>query len=343
MSRTSTIALGLLALTVLAVLCVGTGAPRIQANVLACTQSGLADAGFAGVVTGIDGRDVTLSGPGAAPEIEERAWEIARGCGARTLGGDWGGAAEGPYATSLCLAPGRVTLAGSVPDAGVRAALGPSLQVRAGVPTLEGEVAVRSGAPDGYTGMLERAALELPQLDEGCIELDQGAVRVTGAIRSRAAMDGLRERITAAAGDAFRVSFDVEVPDLSESAVACQAAYNEMLGAGARVLFDFDSSEIHEEGRALLDTVEGIWAEMCPDVSIVVTGHTDNVGDPGYNRTLSLERARAVVAYLVDQGFDPDKLEAVGYGESQPRASNETDEGRTQNRRIEFRVRETDR
>jgi OOP family OmpA-OmpF porin len=234
-------------------------------------------------------------------------------------------------------------VAGSVPDPSVRSQLRADLDSRAGAATIDGDLGVRADAPEGYARMLERSAFELPQLEEGCIELQGAAVRVSGAIRSRVALDALVQRFEASAGDEFRLSFDVEVPDLSETALACQAAYDDMLGAGARVLFDFDSSELHREGRALLDTVEGIWAARCPDVSIIVAGHTDNVGEPAYNRTLSLERARAVVDYLVQQGFDPDKLTAVGYGEAQPRASNDTDDGRTQNRRIEFRIRETER
>jgi OOP family OmpA-OmpF porin len=224
----------------------------------------------------------------------------------------------------------------------VGADLTSALEARTGASVFGGELQIRGGSPAGYETILERSAIELAQLDEGCIELRDRSVLIRGSIRSQAALDGLRERLEAAAGPDYRTSFDVAVPDLSESAAACQEAYRELLGAGARVLFDFDSSELHQEGRALLDTVEGIWEERCPDVSILVTGHTDNVGDPAYNRTLSTARAQAVVDYLVVQGFDPEKLTAVGYGESQPRASNDTEEGRTQNRRIEFRIVETE-
>ena len=342
MSRFPSLILGLLALAALTILCVGTGAPRIQANVLECTQTGLQQAGLVGLVTVVDGRDVALSGPGALSSVEDQARQIALGCGARVVGGAWGAVPTGPYTTSFCLEPGRVSLAGSVPDATSGSAVRTGLAARLGSPSFVGDLSVRPDPPAGYAGMLERSALELPQLDEGCIEIADDEVRVSGEVRSQAALDGLMERFEASAGDDFRVSFDLEVPDLSERALACQAAYNEMFGAGARVLFDFDSSELHQEGRALLDTVEGIWAEQCPDVSILVTGHTDNVGEPAYNRTLSLERAQAVVAYLIQQGFDPAKLTALGYGETQPRADNDTEEGRTQNRRIEFRIRETE-
>ena len=79
---------------------------------------------------------------------------------------------------------------------------------------------------------------------------------------------------------------------------------------------------------------------MCPDVAVEVSGHSDAVGDKDYNIGLSERRAQAVVAYLVSQGMDENRLTAVGLGFSQPIADNSTEEGRAMNRRIEFRARE---
>lgn len=72
---------------------------------------------------------------------------------------------------------------------------------------------------------------------------------------------------------------------------------------------------------------------------IDVGGHTDNTGDASANRTLSQQRADAVRNYLVQQGVNPGMLTATGYGDTKPVASNDTDEGRFHNRRIEFSVR----
>lgn len=67
-----------------------------------------------------------------------------------------------------------------------------------------------------------------------------------------------------------------------------------------------------------------------------MSGHTDNVGTDRYNMRLSLRRARAVRDYLVSQGISAGRLIARGYGESQPVASHDADEGRFQNRRVEL-------
>ena len=71
---------------------------------------------------------------------------------------------------------------------------------------------------------------------------------------------------------------------------------------------------------------------------IRVEGHTDNVGDDGFNLTLSRNRAAEVMAYLVDQGVDAGRLTSEGFGDTQPIADNETEEGRATNRRVEFRI-----
>jgi OmpA-OmpF porin, OOP family len=72
--------------------------------------------------------------------------------------------------------------------------------------------------------------------------------------------------------------------------------------------------------------------------SVEVQGHTDETGTPEFNRRLSEERARSVVAWLVTHGIAPERLIAKGYGKDQPIADNATEAGRAQNRRVVFRI-----
>ncbi len=74
-----------------------------------------------------------------------------------------------------------------------------------------------------------------------------------------------------------------------------------------------------------------------PDISVEISGHTDNVGSDASNQKLSERRANAVKDWLVREGINSDRITAVGYGESQPTATNDTPEGRQKNRRIEFK------
>lgn len=73
-----------------------------------------------------------------------------------------------------------------------------------------------------------------------------------------------------------------------------------------------------------------------PELKLSVEGHTDNVGTPASNKTLSEARAKSVVSALVGQGIAADRLSPVGYGKDKPVADNGTEEGRAKNRRVEL-------
>jgi OOP family OmpA-OmpF porin len=75
-----------------------------------------------------------------------------------------------------------------------------------------------------------------------------------------------------------------------------------------------------------------------PDLNVVIEGHTDSVGTAAYNKKLSQQRAEAVKKYMVEKGIDANRLKAQGFGEVRPIASNDTEEGRQQNRRVEAAV-----
>ncbi len=75
-----------------------------------------------------------------------------------------------------------------------------------------------------------------------------------------------------------------------------------------------------------------------PSMKIEIGGHTDSKGSGEYNKKLSNDRAQSVVTYLIENGIDTTRLTYKGYGKDQPVASNETEEGRQENRRVEFKV-----
>jgi OOP family OmpA-OmpF porin len=104
----------------------------------------------------------------------------------------------------------------------------------------------------------------------------------------------------------------------------------------ATTLYDSNSSYMKAEAYPLLDEV-AIILEKNPEMEVEVQGHTDNTGTAEYNQWLSEKRAQKVKDYLVSKGIDPSRLEAKGYGFTQPVASNDTAEGRAQNRRVELK------
>ena len=99
--------------------------------------------------------------------------------------------------------------------------------------------------------------------------------------------------------------------------------------------FDFDKSNIKPQYHAGLDQVVTV-LEQNPGLNVEVQGHTDNVGTQQYNQRLSERRAMSVKNYLVSKGIAKDRLTATGYGFSRPLTTNETEEGRAKNRRVQL-------
>ena len=103
------------------------------------------------------------------------------------------------------------------------------------------------------------------------------------------------------------------------------------------IFFDFAKATLREESSHELDRILPYF-EKFPNLKIELSGHTDYVGSDEANQKLSEDRANSVREYLIKKGIRIDQIEAVGYGESMPVATNETDEGRQLNRRVEFKV-----
>jgi len=103
-----------------------------------------------------------------------------------------------------------------------------------------------------------------------------------------------------------------------------------------QIEFDFDKADIRPEYHDNIAKAAD-FIKRYPETKILVAGHTDSVGDADYNKTLSMQRAEALKAYLVKNfGVNSDQLYPRGYGELRPIASNDTDAGRQSNRRVEF-------
>jgi OOP family OmpA-OmpF porin len=101
------------------------------------------------------------------------------------------------------------------------------------------------------------------------------------------------------------------------------------------ITFDFNKAEIKPEFHDDLNTVAEILARNY-ETKIEVGGHTDNVGSEKYNQALSERRANAVMEYLVSKGVGKYRITAAGYGFSRPHTTNDTEEGRAENRRVEL-------
>jgi outer membrane protein OmpA-like peptidoglycan-associated protein len=116
-------------------------------------------------------------------------------------------------------------------------------------------------------------------------------------------------------------------------------------GAAGRmpgITFEVNSAKITPESKETLDTTVEV-LEQNPKYVVHIEGHTDSAGDRQHNLDLSQRRADAVAKYLINHGIDEDRVSTKGYGPDKPIASNDTPEGRAENRRIEFKLRKKGR
>jgi outer membrane protein OmpA-like peptidoglycan-associated protein len=99
--------------------------------------------------------------------------------------------------------------------------------------------------------------------------------------------------------------------------------------------FDTGKSDIKPESKGIIDQIAAL-LQAHPELKVSIEGHTDNVGTPQNNKTLSLQRAKSVMNAVVQKGIAAARLTAVGWGQEKPIADNRSEEGRAKNRRVEI-------
>jgi len=145
---------------------------------------------------------------------------------------------------------------------------------------------------------------------------------------------------TGAYMDKQQTEFEQELArERSQHQIEIERQQNEILKLtmDSEVSFDFNSAIIKPGFYSTLDKIADIMRRY-PRTQIVIAGHTDSVGSEEYNLQLSLRRANAVADYLISRGVERSRLGTEGHGELEPIASNDTEQGRTQNRRVEIFV-----
>jgi outer membrane protein OmpA-like peptidoglycan-associated protein len=103
------------------------------------------------------------------------------------------------------------------------------------------------------------------------------------------------------------------------------------------VLFDFDSDRVRSDAAINLNELANSLQKF-PNSDILIVGHTDSRGDDAYNMNLSLRRANSALAYLQTRGVPASRIRTSGRGEAEPVASNATEAGMQQNRRVEIAI-----
>ncbi|MGY4689016.1 OmpA family protein [Salibacterium sp. K-3] len=129
---------------------------------------------------------------------------------------------------------------------------------------------------------------------------------------------------------------EVSAPEITVPEVGISMGEEITINVPDHLLFDFDESTLRDDALALLEEISGE-LEQYEAGEVKIHGHTDNQGDASYNQQLSQERAEAVEAYfLEEETMDDFNFSTKGFGETEPVVSNDTEENRAKNRRVEI-------
>jgi len=231
-----------------------------------------------------------------------------------------------------------LTLTGYVPDNNVHAALVAAAGRKFFSEKVVDNLKASVGAPSGFANAVVPALGALSRLSTGTLVVSDREVKLSGD----ALYDAAANQIRAGLGKDFPQGFQFK-PEISVKpaaapvdATVCQQLFADLLGK-ARIRFETGKADIVADSAGLLDRLIET-ALRCPTVNIEISGHTDTDGEEATNQTLSEKRAQAVTDYMVRAGLPANRFLPVGYGSTQPIAGNDTDEGKAQNRRIDFVV-----
>ncbi len=232
-----------------------------------------------------------------------------------------------------------LTLSGYVPDDKVHAAIIAAASRKFFSEKVVDNLKTSLGAPNGFSTAVMPALGALSRLSTGTLVVSDREVKLSGDALYDAAAAEIRAGLGKEFPQGFQFKADVSIkPAVAPvDATVCQQLFSELLGE-AKISFESGRAAIDPDSAGLLDHLIET-ALRCPTSNIEVAGHTDADGDDAANQALSEKRAQAVVDYLVKAGLPPARFTAVGYGSAQPVAANDTEDGKAQNRRIEFVVR----
>ena len=331
--------IGLLALALLFIATIPFYGKRIPEVLGETTRASLLQKGFDWVAIQFSGRDATLSGKAPNADAHDEVLETVQAMpGVREVIDHMTPRIVSPYTANIEWRDGQLALTGFIPDQASYQVVNDTLERlygdSGGVSETSG-LQLANGEPGNWTPLLINLLENIHQLDRAQADLVDQQLHLSGITHSST----VRESVLNALGGLAQQGFvlDLHIVATDTAARICQQQFNQLLQTP--VLFESGSARVNPRSLPLLDKLAET-ALLCPGAKITIAGHTDNLGSPASNLKLSEQRATAVVSHLFNAGLETDRIRAVGYGATRPRADNGTQAGREKNRRIEFIVEE---
>ncbi|MEL7149504.1 MAG: OmpA family protein [Pseudomonadota bacterium] len=237
---------------------------------------------------------------------------------------------------------GQVQLRGRLSDETVRDAVESFAAARFGADNIAPAMRLDPDVPSGWPKRVMAALSALAKLNNGVASVTEERIEIRGMTGNANAQGEIAGLLSTATDGALTYDLDITYrEDLDPLAsIPTPEECIELLNGAVetkKITFAPSSSDIDDDAQDTIDKVAEILRE-CQDTEIEIGGHTDSQGREVMNEQLSQARADAVLNAIMARRILVSNLSAKGYGESQPIADNETEEGREANRRIEFRL-----
>lgn len=228
--------------------------------------------------------------------------------------------------------PGQVLVTGTVPDEASKAGVLARLRELYGAERVVDQISVGPVVIpanwDTYVKKLINPNLKL--ISRGQLKIDGNTISVRGEVANEAQRQQIASDMATHLNPTYTIKNGLHVPAAEQNIVDAALA-------NRIVEFDIGKTTLTPAGRAILDEMAGPLRKLAGK-KVDIIGHTDNQGLRASNLSLSLARADAVKDYLATRGLNTDMFTTSGQGADRPVANNDTREGRTRNRRIEFRI-----
>lgn len=228
--------------------------------------------------------------------------------------------------------PGQIVVTGAVPDEASKAVLLAQVRALYGMERVVDQVSIAQvSLPPNWNGYVQKLiSPNLKLISKGELKIDGTNITVRGEVSNEAQRQQIASDIATSLNPSYTVNNGLRVSAVEQNLL------DETL---AKRIIEFDSGKatLTPSGQGILDDMAAALQKV-KGKKVEVIGHTDNVGLRDSNLALSQARAEAVRTYLAGKGISQDMVMVSGQGPDRPVAENSTAEGRSRNRRIEFRV-----
>jgi OOP family OmpA-OmpF porin len=304
-------------------------------------QVDLAEKGLTWAKVKVDGRDIKLSGYTLDPEEHQQALVMVRA-------NPWVRNIDNnitppqvvkPYTLTIDWDGERLTLEGYVASDKDKATIDEEIITTFAGKTVQNNLTVAIGAPQDWATLTSELLKKIAIFEFASIQMVDETIYISGKTQTSKDVNVLEDSIRPFSRKATPAGyvFKTQVVALDDRIFVCQELLSSLMKDN-KIYFKSGTKNIDSRSDVLLNELADSII-FCATSTIIITGHTDNVGSEEENFRLSEQRAKAVKARLFTRGGVPlQRLKVMGQGASSPIATNETEDGRAKNRRIEFTV-----